>query len=380
LYDSAGEPIRYEQNGNSSCSGHCFGGPRSLILQLAGRAWESVLVGQVKSAEPYSLCWPKRGCTVDDAGLLSRTQGCLLGQLAGDALGGLVEFESAPTISRQYPAGVRALEDGGCWNTLGGQPTDDSEMALVLARSILRSNGYDPEAAAGSYSWWYASGPYDMGGTICDAVSAAARAVGSGRSAAEAARTAARQESQYGALMRVSPLGILGATSAEGAAGKWAEQDALLTHPNIVCRHANRVYAVTLAYAIRTGSAPEQIHRFAVGLAERAGSPRSVTDAIVNAGSKPPESYSTHMGWVLIALQNAFWQLLHAESLERGIVSTVMSGGDTDTNAAIAGALLGAVYGHGGIPLHWLDRVLSCRPISGLAGVAHARPAAFLAS
>ena len=102
-----------------------------------------------------------------------------------------------------------------------------------------------------------------------------------------------------------------------------------------------------------------------------------IGEALVDAGSKPPGNYSKQMGWVLIALQNAFWQLLHAESLEQGIVSTVMSGGDTDTNAAIAGALLGAVYGRNGIPLQWLDRILSCRPISGVAGVRHPRPEAF---
>jgi hypothetical protein len=90
-----------------------------------------------------------------------------------------------------------------------------------------------------------------------------------------------------------------------------------------------------------------------------------------------PARQQKKMGWVLIALQNAFWQLLHAESLEEGIVNTVMSGGDTDTNAAIACALLGAVYGRDAIPLQWLDRVLSCRPISGIAGVKRARPEAF---
>ena len=69
-------------------------------------------------------------------------------------------------------------------------------------------------------------------------------------------------------------------------------------------------------------------------------------------------------------------QLLHAESLEEGIVSTVMSGGDTDTNAAIAGALLGAVWGRGAVPMQWLDRIMCCRPISGIVGVKQPRPEA----
>jgi len=378
LYDAAGESIRYDRDGNSSCSGRCFGGPRDLVQQLVSRQWNSVFIRRNKKPEPYSICWPKRGYTVHEAGLLSRAHGCILSQLAGDALGGLVEFETAAVISRKHPDGVRILEDGGHWNTLGGQPTDDSEMALVLARSILNSNGYDPEAAARSYAWWYESNPYDIGGTTSAAVSAGAAAVRAGRSAAESSRNAALQDSQAnGALMRVSPLGILGGGGAEGTAGDWAEQDALLTHPNTVCQHANRVYAEALAFAIRTGADAEQIHRFALEVAERARSSKSITEALVNAASKPPADFSRQMGWVLIALQNAFWQLLHAESVEQGIVSTVMSSGDTDTNAAIAGTLLGAVYGRNGIPLQWLDRILTCRPISGIAGVRHPRPEAF---
>lgn len=73
-----------------------------------------------------------------DAGSLSRAQGCLLGQVAGDALGSLVEFQSPEEIRRTYPSGVRDLMDGGTWNTLAGQPTDDSEMALMLARSLVK--------------------------------------------------------------------------------------------------------------------------------------------------------------------------------------------------------------------------------------------------
>ena len=54
-----------------------------------------------------------------------------------------------------------------------------------------------------------------------------------------------------------------------------------------------------------------------------------------------------------------------------------MSGGDTDTNSAIAGALLGAVEGRDAIPLQWRDRILTSRPIKELAAVKTPRPGAF---
>ncbi len=58
----------------------------------------------------------------------------------------------------------------------------------------------------------------------------------------------------------------------------------------------------------------------------------------------------------MIAFRNALWQLLNALSFEEGVVDTVMRGGDTDTNAAICGALLGAVYGLDAIPVQWVDK------------------------
>ena len=78
---------------------------------------------------------------------LNRAQGCLLGQLAGDSLGSLVEFWAPDDIRREYPSGVRELADGGTWNSIAGQPTDDSEMALSLARMLVEQRRYDREEA-----------------------------------------------------------------------------------------------------------------------------------------------------------------------------------------------------------------------------------------
>jgi len=77
---------------------------------------------------------------------------------------------------------------------------------------------------------------------------------------------------------------------------------------------------------------------------------------------------------VAIALQNAFYQALHAPSLAEGVVDTVMGGGDTDTNGAIAGALLGAIHGREAVPAQWRAAVLTCRPAHGQPGVHQPRP------
>ncbi len=297
----------------------------------------------------------------EDTGILSRAQGCLLGQLAGDALGSLVEFQTPQEIRMQYPGGVRDLADGGTWNTIAGQPTDDSEMALLLARMLARQGSYDPEQARQAYVFWLESGPFDCGGTIYRGL-----------------RGRTNPDSQAnGALMRISPLGIFGARHDLRHVADWARQDAALTHPHPVCLQANTLFAMAVSQGIRTGCDPNDLYRLVADWAKELGVEDSLIDTVHRAAESPPSDYVSLQGWVLKAFQNALWQLTHASNLEEAVVDTVMHGGDTDTNAAICGALLGAVYGRDAIPDQWAGCLLNCRPEAGRPNVYRPRPECF---
>src|SRR5258707_9907972 len=72
-------------------------------------------------------------------------------------------------------------------------------------------------------------------------------------------------------------------------------------------------------------------------------------------------------GWVLIAFHKAFRHLATGTPIEDALIETVSKGGDTDTNAAICGALLGAAQGRAAIPVRWCMAVLACRPFGDSA-------------
>ena len=78
--------------------------------------------------------------------------------------------------------------------------------------------------------------------------------------------------------------------------------------------------------------------------------------------------FQHQMGWVLIALRNAFFHLAAGTPAEDALIRTVGAGGDTDTNAAIAGALLGAAQGRLAFPARWVLPMLTCRPDTDLPG------------
>ena len=378
VFDRHGEAVTYDLAGKPQCSdlSLCLGGTTAIISQYRERAWKTLL-GSSGASAAKSLSFLSPGKLVADPGLLDRAQGCLLGQLAGDALGSLVEFSGPEEISKRYPSGPLNLEDGGCWNTIAGQPTDDSELALSLARSIVKCGGYEHEQAAAVYASWKASGPFDCGGTTGTALGAAVVALrNGGQSVAQAAMRAANVNSQAnGALMRISPLAIFGHSLDIAALMEAARQDARLTHPNQVCQDANAIFAAAVAHAIQSGSDPQKTYEYALTLTSSSELSTVVVERLRAAAASPPTEFTTSKsGWVLVAFQNAFFQLLHASSPEKGIVNTVRAGGDTDTNAAIAGALLGAVHGRQNIPRQWIGRILACRPIQGLANVHRPRP------
>jgi ADP-ribosyl-[dinitrogen reductase] hydrolase len=370
LVDAAGEAVRYRPAGRTRI-GPVAGGGEALAAELAERLSRRHAPMAGGGTAALVETHPGRSCA--DQPLLRRAQGALLGQICGDALGSLVEFESEEEIAEDYPDGVRELVDGGTWNLLAGQPTDDSELALALARSLIRHGRFEAGEAARAYTDWFESHPFDVGHTTRAALAAASAARRDGRDLAEAARAAARPESRAnGSLMRVSPLGIFGHRLAPAELAALAREDARLTHPHPVCADAGAVFTATLARAVARGGTPAELADWALAFAREQRLHQEVIEALLVSTRHRPD-YATSQGLVTVALQNAFFQLRHAAP-EEALVDTVRRGGDTDTNAAIAGALLGAVHGVHGLPLRWRNAVLSCVPVEGMPGCHRPRP------
>ena len=323
----------------------CFAGAPAAAAQLARHDWKS-LENEPPLKARVALGFPRKGSEA----VLAQAQGCLLGQVIGDSLGSLVEFKDAAEIARLFPQGVRALADGGVFHTIAGQPTDDSEMALALARCLVANQGFLPDKILDAYREWLTSRPLDIGATTERGL------LGMHTTESES----------NGSLMRVSPIGVWAAGDPQRAA-RTAREDSALTHKNPLCIEACAAYAAAIAAGVAGRG------RAAMREAALANCTGRVREAI--ASGKPPEDYFTHMGWVLVSLQNAFFHL-KGSSFEEALISTVSAGGDTDTNAAICGALLGAALGRSAIPPRWILPLLACRSTVD-AGAPRPRPAAY---
>jgi ADP-ribosyl-[dinitrogen reductase] hydrolase len=344
LLDAEAREVTLSGNLQNRLSG-CFAGSPAAASQLARFDWKS-LENEPPQKARVVLGFPRK---VSES-QLERAQGCLLGQVIGDSLGSLVELKAAAEIAQLFPGGVRDLADGGVYHTIAGQPTDDSEMALALSRSLVSNKEFLPEKVLDAYREWMTTRPVDIGTTTERGL------LGLHTTESES----------NGSLMRVSPLGVWAAGDPERAA-RAARQDSALTHPNPVCVEACAAFAAAIAVGIAGGS------REAMREAALANCTGIVNEAI--ARGSPPEDYFTRMGWVLTTLQNAFFHLGKSD-FEESLIATVAAGGDTDTNAAVCGALLGAAHGKQAIPSRWILPVLACRSTID-AGAPRPRPAIY---
>ena len=168
--------------------------------------------------------------------------------------------------------------------------------------------------------------------------------------------------------MRVSPIGVWAAGDPARAA-RAAREDSALTHPNPVCLEACAAYAAAIAVGVAGASGREAMREAALAQLQR---PRARGDRA--AASRRTTTSPTWAGCWSRCRTRSF--TCASSSFEEALIATVSAGGDTDTNAAICGALLGAALGRAAIPPRWILPVLACRSTVD-AGAPRPRPAAY---
>jgi ADP-ribosyl-[dinitrogen reductase] hydrolase len=271
---------------------------------------------------------------------LDRAVGVLLGAAAGDALGVPYEYGSRPLP----PVGESPrMLGGGLGGYAPGQWSDDTEMGCVIGQ--IAADGADLrdpavlDRIADGFLGWYADGPADVGNQTRAVLSGGRPGRGSAqrlRERAVALHARTGRTAGNGSLMRTGPVALahLGDTAAIVDA---ARAVSALTHHDPQAGDACVLWCLAIDHAVRTGELDVRVGLGFVG--------PEWAELLDEAERGTPERFAGRNGWVVAALQAAWAAVRTARSLEDGLVAAVRGGGDTDTVAAIAGALLGARFG-----------------------------------
>ena len=315
-----------------------------------------------------------------------RIRGALLGLAVGDALGTTYEFERNG-VQPTYPAlaigPATDVTGGGPFDLPAGGVTDDTQMAVCLARSLTDRGAIDVDDLGRRYVAWSAHA-FDIG----NQTSAALRRIAAGIPARAAgldvwrASPADHRPAVNGSLMRTAPIGVAYATRERIELIDAALADSLITHADPRCAIACAAFDCAIATAL--GHADAATRAAAMYEAARAAVPiaterlRAMWDGddraelsgdaiaadleLAHSDDPLPAGQGVHLygtaGFVRVAFRLAFWHLRTA-SWRAALVDVASRGGDADTNAAITGALLGARDGASAIPAAWRERVLA---------------------
>lgn len=316
---------------------------------------------------------------------VNRSLGALIGVHAGDSLGATVEFASWATIRARYPGGrgLGAITGGGPFSWPPGHATDDTDLtrAVLLAyrdraRASSGSSGsFDVSRAAGRYMLDWLDGRWpdrSEGTTPRDIGHATAVGLERFRTSGDPARAGAGPgQAGNGSLMRCVPTGLF----VRDPEALVAESVSIsrITHDDPRCTGACAAYNAIIAALVSGRGVDEAI---AAGLAvaeelegdgngSRPG-PRPVYGAIRLgrnikvrdlAENGPADLPGKGAGYVLESLTIAVSALLDDRPLAEVLIDVVRIGKDTDTNAAVAGGLLGARDGAEAIPKEWVEKL-----------------------
>ncbi|MCO8276752.1 ADP-ribosylglycohydrolase family protein [Actinoplanes sp. TRM 88003] len=292
-----------------------------------------------------------------------RAAGVLLGAACGDALGVPYEFGTAPLP----PSGeAPRMNGGGLGNYAPGEYSDDTQMAFCIAE--VAATGADLRTAAAldriaaNFVRWQTEGASDIGIQTRQVLSAVrGRPVeGLGRVLSESARTLHEKTGKSagnGSLMRTGVVALAYLDDPVGMA-EAARAVSELTHFDPLASEACVLWCAAIRHAVLEGTFDGLREGLDLLPADRCGQWAAWLD---EAEAHPPAHFPNN-GFVVTALQAA-WSAISrtpvpatdfpSDHLRDALYAAVRAGNDTDTVAAIAGALLGARWGVSGIPLPW---------------------------
>jgi ADP-ribosyl-[dinitrogen reductase] hydrolase len=261
----------------------------------------------------------------------------------GDALGMPLEFGP-----RQPEQGlVRDMQDGPL---PAGTFTDDTEMALALADSLMAHSPLDPEDLAQRFVHWYRAGPRDVGVHTA----AVLRRIGQGHSwqvAAVTVQAAQPDSAGNGSVMRCWPVALARRGDRDRLLGE-SRLQSRITHPHRECVEGAAFLNLAIAGLLTQVPVEEAIS----AALSQVDMPREARAVIQEAPHRSRRELA-NSGWVRDTLESAVWGLCSTDSFEEAVVQVVNLGRDADTAGAVVGALAGAAYGLSAIPASWRARL-----------------------
>ncbi|MFC8242112.1 ADP-ribosylglycohydrolase family protein [Streptomyces chartreusis] len=270
----------------------------------------------------------------------------VVGSAVGDALGAPFEFGPEDAFSARFPeAGIGGeMCGGGGWEP--GEATDDTQMAVLVAESLLERGELNLPDIFDRFQRWAASDPKDIGLQTEDVLT-------NGMPwdlAAAVHFQVNRRAAGNGSLMRASTSAVYFARAGQSATMDAARRIAALTHGDRAAWEGTAVFHELIRRAL-AGIDPRSAIPDVLELIHPDHRERYAT---VLAPDWHPDQATEFNGAVWPCLGSAVWALRSTAGFEEALRAAIDLGGDTDTVAAVP-VVSRAFYGPAAIPTRWTE-------------------------
>ena len=290
-------------------------------------------------------------------GFSDKLKGTVYGQAIGDALGLGTEGMTDEDMAWKYPNGIQHYSDifqdrhRKRWKI--GDWTDDTDMMLCIANAVIKDKGVNYTTIAHNFKDWADGEPMGIGETTYKVLSFGDYIENPFKASKMLWDMSHQQSAANGGVMRTSIVGLFPIEVEEFAANICR-----LTHYDPRCAGSCAIVSL-LIHALVFEEENLSYHQI-VEIGQKYDSRiREYIDLSMNTDIRALELQDwDSVGYTLKTLAAGLWAYWNAKSFEEGLLSVVRAGGDADTNAAVACAILGAKYGFNAIPQEYVDGLI----------------------
>ena len=281
--------------------------------------------------------------------------GTIFGQAIGDALGLGTEFMSKKEVREKYPDGLKEysqiIRDYHRAKFQPGSWSDDTDMMLCIANAIIEDKGINLHTIARNFKQWvYAPETRGVGQTTLKVLSIAEYVEKPHQVAELIWRMTRTKNAANGSVMRTAIIGLKKENVAQTA-----EDVCKLTHFDPRCVGSCVIVSEIINHLIWHDEQLSYSQIITIGNKYDKSIAEYIDKAYYNGIESLELDEPSSIGYTLKALGSALWCLFHANDFEEGLLRVVNEGGDADTNAAVACAMLGAKFGYTSIPQKYTD-------------------------
>lgn len=281
--------------------------------------------------------------------------GTIFGQAIGDALGLGTEFMSKTEVREKYPDGLKEysqiIKDYHRAKFQPGSWSDDTDMMLCIANAIIEDKGINLHTIARNFKQWvYAPETRGVGQTTLKVLSIAEYVEKPHQVAELIWRMTRTKNAANGSVMRTAIIGLKKENVAQTA-----EDVCKLTHFDPRCVGSCVIVSEIINHLIWHDEQLSYSQIMTIGNKYDKSIAEYIDKAYYNGIESLELDEPSSIGYTLKALGSALWCLFHANDFEEGLLRVVNEGGDADTNAAVACAMLGAKFGYTSIPQKYTD-------------------------